>query len=72
MSKYVIKRIIKIKSFLFFLEFINGTSNSIFPASFLFNFFITMPLLFTMALMPLFADLSKKVQFSIALNIDLT
>ena len=72
MNKYVIKRIIKIKSFLIFLEFINGISNSIFPASFLFNCFITTPLLSIIALIPLFADLNKKVPFSIALNIDLT
>ena len=71
MSKYVIKRIKKIKSFLFFLDFINGTSNSIFPASFLFNFFKITPLLSIIALIPLLADLRKKVPLSMALNIDL-
>ena len=72
MNKYVIKRTKKIKSFLLFLDFINGTSNSIFPASFLFNCFIVVPLLSIIALIPLLADLKKKVPLSIALNIDFT
>ena len=72
MSKYVIKRTIKIKSFLLFLDFINGTMNSIFPASFLFSSFMGLPLLSIIALIPLFAYLKKNVPLSIALNIDLT
>ena len=71
MSKYVIKRTIKIKSFLFFFDFINGISYSMFPASFLLSCFIILPLLSIIELVPLFADLKKKVPFSIALNIDL-
>ena len=61
----------KIKSFLLLLDFINGVSNSIFPASFLLNSFFTNPLLSMIALIPLLADLNKKVPFSIALNTDL-
>ena len=71
MIRYVIKRTINIKSFLLFLDFINGISNSMFPASFLFNCLTIMPELFIMALAPLFADLKKNVPLSIALYIDL-
>ena len=49
---------------------LNCTSNSIFPASFLSNCLIILPLLSTIALTPLFVDLNKKVSFSIALKID--
>ena len=70
MNKYVIKRTKKIKSILLFLDFINGTSNSIFPASFAFNIFKALPLLSIMELIPLLADLRKKVPFSIDLKID--
>ena len=51
-------------------DFIKGTSNSIFPASFRFNLLTILPLLSIIALVPLLADLSKKVLFSIALKID--
>ena len=71
MNKYVIKRIKKIKSFLLVLDFINGTSNSMFPASFRPSCFTILPLLSIMALIPLFADLRKKTPFSMALIIDL-
>ena len=52
------------------MDFISGTSNSIFPASFIFIFLIVLPLLSIIALMPWFADLRRKVLFSIALKID--
>ena len=71
MNKYVIKRIIKIKSFLLFLDFINGTASSILPASFLFNCFNITPLLSIIALIPLLADLSKKVPLSTDLKLSL-
>ena len=71
MSKYVIKRVKKIKSFLLFLDFINGISYSILAASFLLIFLIEIPLLSIIELIPLFAYLIKKVPFSIALKIDL-
>ena len=70
-KRYVIKSIKKIKSFLILFDFINGTSNSIFPASFRFNCLIILPLLSIIALIPLLADLKKKVLFSTALKIDL-
>ena len=69
MNKYVIKRIKKIKSFLMFLDFINGTSISIFPASFLSSCFNETPLLSKITLIPLLADLRRNVPFSIALKI---
>ena len=50
---------------------INGTSNSMFPASLRFNCLIMLPLLSIIALNPLFVDLMKKVLFSIDLKIDL-
>ena len=64
-KRYVIKSIKKIKSFLILLFFIKGTLNSIFPASFLFNLLIILPLLSIIALIPLFVDLNKKLLFSI-------
>ena len=49
---------------------INGTLNSMLPASFRLNFLIILPLLSIIALIPLFADRRKKVSFSKALKID--
>ena len=71
MSRYVINRQKNIKSFLFLFDFINGISSSIFPASFRSSCLIIFPLLSIMALIPLLADLIKKVLLSIALKIDL-
>ena len=69
MKTYVIKSIKNIKSFLFlFLFLISGTFSSILPTSLGFSFFKTSPLLFNIALMPLFVDLITNVSFSIALN----
>ena len=45
MRRYVIKSTKKIKSFLLLFAFINGTSNSILPASFRFSCLINTPLL---------------------------
>ena len=56
---------------LFFFDFINGTSNSILPASLRLSCLIILPLLSIIALVPLFVDLRKKVLFSIARKIDL-
>ena len=64
MKRYVIKSI-KIKSFLILFDLIKGTLNSIFPASYRFNCLITSHTISIIALMPLFADLKKKVSFSI-------
>ena len=67
--RYVIKRLKNIKSFLFLFDFINGTSNSILPASFRLSCFFILPLLSIIALIPLFAERKTKVLFSIALKI---
>ena len=71
MKRYVIKRIKNIKSFLFLFDFINGISNSIFPISLRSICLTILPLLSIIALIPLLADLTKNVLFSIALKIDL-
>ena len=70
MKIYVNKRTKNIKSFLFlFFLFISGTSSSILPDSFGFKFFNYLPFIVIIALIPLLADLAKKVFRSIALYI---
>ena len=66
---YVNKSTKNIKSLLFLVFLlIKGTFNSILPFSFGLRLLITFPLLLIKALIPLLADLTTKVLFSIDLN----